>query len=343
MQWKRKLSGVLAGAMLLGLLPTTALAWDAPGNDWEAVSHENVAARFFVGSDVHIGRSDAPAKFENALSVFNQVDPEADGVLLVGDLTESGSSSQYTQLMSIINESELGQDGKVVLSMGNHEFGNSNQTDFKEKTGQDANAVLYYSADGTTSSTVGETLVATVIKLSAQNSSGNYSDQYSMVETALEEATKKNPDAPIIVMGHHGIRNTAYVTSEWYGNYGEIVDLFANYPQVIHISGHSHATLEDARSIYQDDGYTAIQDGTIGAYFENESGKVDPDNGTSATRPADSKIASQALRIDALDDGTVKIYRMNLTTGEYMYEDEPWTFNVSDKESLKYTSERTRH
>ena len=340
MQWKRKLSGVLAGAMLLGLLPTTALAWDAPGNDWEAVSHENVAARFFVGSDVHIGRSDAPAKFENALSVFNQVDPEADGVLLVGDLTESGSS-QYTQLMSIINESELGQDGKVVLSMGNHEFGNSNQTDFKEKTGQDANAVLYYSADGTTSSTVGETLVATVIKLSAQNSSGNYSDQYSMVETALEEATKKNPDAPIIVMGHHGIRNTAYVTSEWYGNYGEIVDLFANYPQVIHISGHSHATLEDARSIYQDDGYTAIQDGTIGAYFENESGKVDPDTGADSTYPADSEIASQALRIDALDDGTVKIYRMNLTTGEYMYEDEPWTFNVSDKESLKYTSERT--
>lgn len=58
---------------------------------------------------------------------------------------------------------------------------------------------------------------------------------------------------------------------------------------------------------------------------------MDPDTGADSTRPADSEIASQALRIDVLDDGTVQIYRMNLTTGEYMYEDEPWTFNVSDK------------
>ena len=119
-----------------------------------------------------------------------------------------------------------------------------------------------------------------------------------MVNTALQTSTSKNQKAPVIIIGHHGIPNTAYVTNEWKGNYGAMVDLFKQYPQVIHISGHSHSTLEDARSIYQDDGYTAIQDGAIGAYFENESGKIDPTTGKGSTYPENDEIASQALRID---------------------------------------------
>ena len=141
------------------------------------------------------------------------------------------------------------------------------------------------------------------------------------MKSELEKATAANPEAPVIVMGHHGIQDTAYVTNEWYGDYGEgtsedMVALLEQYPQAIHISGHSHATLEDARTIYQDDGYTAIQDATIGAYFENESGTVDPSSGSGVTRPADSEESSQALRIDVMDDGTVQIYRMDFTDCE---------------------------
>ena len=59
MEWKRKLSGLLAGAMLLGSLPATALAWNAPeSNSWSAAGRDGIAARFFVGSDTHIGRND---------------------------------------------------------------------------------------------------------------------------------------------------------------------------------------------------------------------------------------------------------------------------------------------
>ncbi len=343
MEWKRKLSGLLAGAMLLGTLPTTALAWNAPeSNPWSADSRDGVAARFFVGSDTHIGRNeDASKKLTNALDAFNTVDSDANGVLLVGDVTNNGAVSEYDSLMGIINNSALGQNGKVQLSMGNHEYNQGDMARFEEKTGQTANEVLYYGTDDTSSTNISDitALAATVIKLSAKNYAGDYTDQYDMVKTALEASTGKNANAPIIVMGHHGIPNTAYVTNEWNGTYGEMLNLFKKYPQVIHISGHSHATLEDARSIWQDDGYTAIQDGTIGAYFENESGKIDPDTGKNATVPPDSNVASQALRIDVLNDGTVKIYRMNLTTGEYMYEDEPWTFAVNSTER-PYTSAR---
>lgn len=344
MEWKRKLSGLLAGAMLLGTLPTTALAWNAPESDsWNAAGRDGIAARFFVGSDTHIGRNnDASSKLKNALDAFNAVDPKADGVLLVGDVTNNGDESEYDSLMGIIGSSELGKANKVQLSMGNHEYNQGTMACFEEKTKEKANQVLYYGTDGTNSTNINNisSLAATVIKLSAKNYVGDYTEQYDMVKTALETSTAKNANAPIIVMGHHGIPNTAYVTNEWKGNYGEMLDLFEQYPQVIHISGHSHATLEDARSIWQDDGYTAIQDGTIGAYFENEKGKVNPDTGADATRPADSEIASQALRIDVLNDGTVKIYRMNLTTGKYMYENEPWTFTVNSSER-PYTSSRS--
>lgn len=334
MQWKRKLSGLLAAVMLVGVLPTTAFAWTAPDvTSWQQASREGVKARFFVGSDTHVGRSGAQQKVANALDAFYQVDPQADGVLLVGDLTDGGAVSQYDTLMSTINASKLGQADKVYLAMGNHDYYSGGSTRFEEKTGQKASEVLTF---GNASSPV------TVVKLDPNISGNNYTNNYTMLKEALETANAKDPTAPVILIGHHGVKDTAYVTNEWYGSYGQgtdkdMVDLMERYPQVIHISGHSHSTLEDARSICQDDGFTAIQDSTIGAYFENESGKVDPTTGSASTYPEDMEYASQALRIDVLENNTVKIYRMDLTEGKYMYEDEPWTFSST---SLPYTSGR---
>ena len=335
MQWKRKLSGLLAALMLVSLLPTNALAaWTAPESDWDQASREGVKARFFVGSDTHIGRGGAQAKLANALDAFYQVDPQADGVLLVGDLTDNGAEAQYDTLMSTINASDLAD--KVVLSMGNHDHysGGTSTTRFESKTGQKASEVLTFGDD--------KESPVTVVKLNPSIGGSNYTNDYAMLKEALEEANEADSTAPVIVIGHHGVKNTAYVTNEWNGNYGEgtdkdMVALMEQYPQVIHISGHSHSTLEDARSIYQDDGFTAIQDSTIGAYFENESGKVDPVTGNASTYPEDKEYASQALRIDVMENNTVKIYRMDLTEGAYMYEDEPWTFS---SDNLPYTSQR---
>lgn len=242
------------------------------------------------------------------------------GVLFVGDLTDSGTEAQYDTLMSTINNSPMA--GKVYLSMGNHDHYTGDTARFEEKTGQKASEVLDFNG-------------VTVVKLNPSTSGYIYTNDYDLLKGALEDANTADPTAPVIIIGHHGVKDTAYVTNEWYGSYGEgtdkdMVALMEQYPQAIHISGHSHSTLEDARSIYQDDGFTAIQDSTIGAYFENESGKVDPTTGKGSTYPDDPNYSSQALRIDVLSDNTVKIYRMDLTEGAYMYEDEPWTFSSAD-------------
>lgn len=65
------------------------------------------------------GNNDASKKLTNALDAFYKVDPDADGVLLVGDVTNNGADSEYDTLMGIVNASEFGKAGKVELSMGN--------------------------------------------------------------------------------------------------------------------------------------------------------------------------------------------------------------------------------
>ncbi len=271
MEFKKAVS-VLIMAAIAGSA-VTAFAWQPQSDkEWEAAPTDGVAARFFVGSDVHIGRdSNALDKLENALNVFNTVDHNADAVLLVGDITNNGRESEYSTLMDIINSSHFANSDeatKTILAMGNHEFNTaSGAVDrFENSTGQDNTGAYYFYKNDDPA----QGLVATVIKLGASNYGGDYTGYYDFLKSELEKATAANPEAPVIVMGHHGIQDTAYVTNEWYGDYGEgtledMVALLEQYPQAIHISGHSHATLEDARSIYQDEGYTAIQDATIGA------------------------------------------------------------------------------
>ncbi len=309
---------------------------------WEKATEE-VKARFFIGSDVHISNTNAASKFEHVLDSFADIDENA-AVLLVGDLTNYGLQSEYDSLNEVINNSAMAD--KTVFSMGNHEFYGGTQERFEENLGQPANEILYYSSTGVSSETMPDDLAATVVVISASDYNGDYTAQYDLLKEALETSNAKNPNAPIIIMGHHGIQDTAYVTNEWYGYYGEgsendMTALMEQYPQVIHISGHSHATSEDARSIWQEKGYTAIQDGTLSSYFENESGKINPSSGEYSTYPEDYTIATQGLRLDVLDDGTVKIYRMNFLNDEYMYEDEPWVFNVSSQDKPYTLQART--
>lgn len=149
----KKTVSVLLTAAIAGSA-ATAFAWQPQGiGTWEEASRDGVTARFFVGSDVHIGRDEnASDKLSNALEVFNTVDPEADAVLLVGDVTNNGGSGEYDTLMDIINRSHFantGDDTKTILAMGNHEFNNADGAieRFESKTGQDNTITRYVFAD----------------------------------------------------------------------------------------------------------------------------------------------------------------------------------------------------
>lgn len=338
---KKIISVFLIGIMTVCIFPLQSMAaWTAPDStEWTQLSRTGIKARFAVGSDIHIGSGyKSDKKLENALNVFNTVDPNMDGVMFAGDLTDNGLESQYDTMMDIANNSEL--SNKIIWSMGNHEYYNGEEKPdaierFITKTGQEPDKVVTRGG-------------ITIITLGSQSfDGGDYSEQYDFLKNALENAVLEDPDAPIFVIAHHGVYDSAYTTDEWYGHYGvgtekNMVALMAQYPQIIHISGHSHATVEDPRSIDQSKGFTCIQDGTLGAYFENESGKINS-NGAHTTYPEYNTDASQALLIDVDTDNKVIIKRMNLTTGQYIFEDEPWIIDipklVADKD-FTYTGSR---
>lgn len=364
-----KLALAAGGGLVAAGALNPNIAWAAEGG----LSREGVKARLLIGSDLHIqaaiggneGR-DADKKLEFAMDTIYALDPQLDAFCLVGDITDSGNDKQYQHLMALLNGSHnTGYSAgnghtKVILCQGNHETYTYGVTQarsvFESKTGQQANKVV----------DINGVPVITMGPIGASDHS--YSANYDFFCNALDGLADRS--APIVLLTHHQVRGTSYTSTEWYGDYGEgtgsdIVAVMKQYPNIIHFSGHSHATLEDERSINQDLGFTAIQDSTIGAYYENETGKVDPDSGNGASVPPQTSPAytdgkniaeaSQCVILDIMEDGTAKVYRLSLVRSKvegagtvFLYE--PWTIdipgmvssggNTSDTSIYRYTSAR---
>lgn len=364
-----KLAFAAGGGLVAASALTPNIAWGAEGG----LSREGVKARLLIGSDLHIQAAiggnegtDSDKKLEFAMDTIYALDPQLDAFCLVGDVTDEGTLDQYHHLMALINgphntgcNAGAGHT-QVILCQGNHEcitFGVPAARDvFERQVSQKANKVV----------DVNGVPVITMGPIGASDES--YPDNYEFFCGALDDLS--DPNAPIIVLTHHQIHGTSYTSTEWYGDYGEgtdrdIVAVMKRHPNIIHVSGHSHATLEDERSINQDLGFTAIQDSTIGAYYENETGKVDPESGTGAsvppqTSPAytdgkDISEASQCIILDIMEDDTARVYRLSLVRSKvegagtvFLYE--PWTIDVpgmvssggdtSDTGIYRYTSER---
>lgn len=326
------MSAVLLAAGTLA--PVQAASWTAPQEtEWQELPRDDVKVRFAVGSDLHIGRNDdASEKLKNAFDAFYKVDSQLDAAVFVGDITNNGAEGEYNKLIDILNDKLTGNT-KLAMPMGNHEFNTASGAVDRYKTAVAKLKSEVNRQDTNMNITVGDGYH--IISMSAKNYAGDYSDNYDWLKQQLEEAVAEDPDKPIFLAQHHGFKDSAYVTNEWYGSFGEIEELLKQYPQVIDFSGHSHATLNDPRSINQDLGFTAIQDGTIGAYFENEKGKME------GTRPADSENASQALIVEVDQNNQVTIRRMDLTSGKYI--GKSWKLNTPDlvqNKSFTYTTEK---
>ena len=343
-----------AGLGLVAMNASPNIAWAAGANGAGSLSKTGVKARFIVGSDIHIQNNggsdltpdmvgtegrDAVKKLQYLFEVAKQIG-NIDAYAFVGDLTDYGRIDQYHRLLSIIKSSNT-EKTQVIYCQGNHETYTAGsylaRSRFESQTGQQANKVV--TVNGVTVITMGP------IAQDATHLDGgdaNYvPDSDWFVNTALPQTTDGKP---FLVLSHHQIRETTYTSHEWYGTYSQAtVNAMKAHPNLLHISGHSHATTEDERSIGQDFGFTAIQDGTVGAYYENERGKVDPNSGDGASVPpqtspaytANKNIqeASQCLVVDVNNDGTIKVYRVSLVRSKvegngivYLYD--PWVINV---------------
>ncbi len=157
-------------------------------------------------------------------------------------------------------------------------------------------------------------------------------DQVQWLGNQLKQSEERDPDKPIFVFLHHGIKDTTYGTEDWYienDNQKLLRKTLKKYPQVILIAGHTHYPVSDPRSITQED-YTAVNSGSI-AYMWTEKGYLQGE--VPATE------VSNGLLMEVYDDKVV-INRRNFTGERWVQE--PWVIDtpVKSKEDFKYTEDR---
>lgn len=127
---------------------------------------------------------------------------------------------------------------------------------------------------------------------------------------------------------HEHVRDTVYGSSKSDGwGLDTFTDVLKKYPQVVHISGHSHFPANDPRAVWQGE-FTAINDGGL-AYYELA---VDGRNGQF---PENRERMSQALIIEIDADNRVLVKVLDVDAGKIMREF--LIDNIAEENKTKYS------
>lgn len=295
-----------------------------------AVSAEDTAApnvAFGVISDIHLNDSTTVQQEETnlkkALTKFKENNIQV--LLVAGDIANAGGTASYNKFNRIFNEvfTDTATAPKKLMVMGNHDYWNGLSVADAQKR--------FCDTLGVTLNTNLEVNGYHFIGVSTEDgtTSGKFtSTSTSWLKAQLDAAKAEDPNKPIFVVCHQHITGTVYCSDEW-GN-PTLDTVLKDYPQVVSFSGHSHAVLDDERSIYQKN-YTAVGTCTL-SYTELESGKV---NGSV---PPDASKVAEGL-IGKVTDTAVDLERYDFHNDCKIKND--WVIDVPvNKANFKYTDAR---
>ncbi len=331
---KRILSLVLGITMLLTTAVFAAQTSDEE-KPWSPAYTEikkierptDVIARFVIGSDVHIGYGYSYNKLRNAFTTIEKMGG-ADAFLFAGDITEMGWDYEYDMFMDIaaaytkkltvdVDSFDVKATGSSVdtfiVAAGNHEYYAYENNEkhiklFSEKTGQALDKLYWISG-------------VPVIKLGMTQTSekGVYFDKHDFIKSALDEIDGKGYKGHIILLSHTPMGDTVMASSsvneDGFSDATEA--LLKKYPQIIHVSGHSHFNPYSPKFIDQSAGFTSLNDGIIGKTIDDGFGES-------------GQIGSFAIMLDVKSDGTTEVRRIDLQNGRVIFDNEEWILDASD-------------
>ena len=254
--------------------------------------------RFAALSDVHY--KDEPSvereRMAKALQIANR--EHLDALCVVGDFANSGSEAQFKAFKQTLDEG-LRSTTKRILSVASHEFGGG-------PVGAYAKLRRYFGQ----AADVHE-MINGYHFISLSPSKGTQFDQekreWAAAQLAL--AAEDDPRRPIFFFQHPHVTGTVYGSIIW--GEDELYPILMNYPQVINFSGHSHAPINDPRSIHQEY-FTSLGCGTL-SYFEND--EFDKYYGTCPPAP-EGRQAAQMLIVEADAVGRVQITPYDILTDQ---------------------------
>ena len=289
------------------------------------------SVRFMVVSDVHI--KDEPSvereRFDNALKTAYRIAESSDtyknldAVAIVGDFANSGTEIQMNTVKKILDENLDYNKTKLIISVASHEYHSEGVEAAYEKLKR------IFGSDPDVHEVINGFHFVSV----SPSHSCNFDDnKIAWVSSELEKAAEADRKKPIFMFQHPHNTGTVYGSILW--GEDELITTYMNYPQIIHFSGHSHAPINDPRSIHQQH-FTSLGTGTL-SYFELDEFDKLPDK-----VPDNSEKAAQMLIVEADDRNRVRIYPYDLITGNYF----PIVHKIdvpSEPSTFTYTNARYR-
>ncbi|MBQ6043333.1 MAG: metallophosphoesterase [Clostridia bacterium] len=282
--------------------------------------------RFAVASDIHIS-SASDASYRRFVELFNtayayaESDPEynkLDAVIAVGDLTNKGLAYEYAAFKKAA-DAGIREGTRLITVMGNHELYEGGAPVYLKEMDDKLDKHIVING-------------IHFIGISPDSETGYSAQSVKFLKEELKAAAEEGgPDRPIIVFRHHHIKDTVYVSPEWYAsNSAQIKNALSAYPQVIDFSGHSHGPVNDPRSIWQGK-FTAFGTGTL-SYFEMESGM------SYGTIPPNANNAGQYYIVEISADWRVKVMPYDILTKSFFKtpsntdgEDETMVYYIDSK------------
>ena len=283
--------------------------------------------RFMVCSDVHykdehtVVRDRMRHAIEKSYELSEKDSyKKLDALYVVGDFANSGSPEQMKAFKKTLDD-YLKPETYANVSLASHEFGYDTPEGAKQRLRE------IFSLEPNTHKVING---FHFISVGCSKKCDFDEPEKEFAANALKEAVKDSHTKPIFFFQHPHISDTVYGSINW--GEDDLNAILCNYPQIIDFSGHSHAPINDPRSIHQRH-FTCLGTGTL-FFFEND--EFDKYYGTIPPR---NDIAAQMLIVEADAQGRVRIYPYDLITDNFFpfvwKIDEPW-----NPDSFLYTDER---
>lgn len=295
--------------------------------------------RFAAIGDIHLQWGE----LSEAYDFWSEQNVQA--ALFVGDLTNSATEGEYAGLKETI-DAKADLNVPAIAALGNHDVSGISSYDlFTQATGgQKPNAD--YTVNGYRVITVspGAGTIDPDTGKPSQASAGNYAYAQDWLQQRLTDATAEDPTKPVMVLVHHPLQCTHYVSNEWYGTGlasgcgDDFESVFDDFPQAVVWGGHIHTPQNIPTSIWQgqegrggtkgDKGFTTVNAPPL-AYYEFESGVINssPTSRGNDTTPDDAGENRQTAIVE-ISGSMVTIKNYDLLADEWI--DQTWSWDIAD-------------
>lgn len=293
-------------------LATFILSIIAPFNNVTAPKDDDdfvPVLRFVIASDTHIETvGDVRChRIQKILSLAyseakqNKSYQKLDAAVFAGDLTDDGRYDEFVGFRAAVDSVRKKDETQFLAVVAKSHDG---------KTLDKKSLDVYESLSGTDTDFHVVINGFHFIGLSASKTPGDHYSVYQRewLREQLTEAAAVDPNKPIFVTHHEHVKDTVYGSSDvdgWGIDYFK--DIFAQYPQIIHFSGHSHYPINDPRSIWQG-AFTAV--GTGAVYYAELT--VDGEN---CVHPQHSRSIAQAWIVEVNAENEVRLKGYDALSG----------------------------